>query len=226
MWRGRRRPRIGTAAALAAYLDQNAALISQKSVIGYCHAKTRLPMNELMRETLFADAYDRARWEAFAAILADLAAVIEGRLRPAAGSRAPALADALARLAAGVLAAQPAPAHRPEGWAGPADGLRQRLRALQLAPPHSIAEIARTSGRRVFETLPIHSSLRRFDEDPVVANVQFMMVGLARRLDADLDPPALVADLLAGAPAGPSDPIPGAAPEAGARPSPGSGEAP
>jgi hypothetical protein len=199
-WGSKRRGRIATAAALADYLDRHAALIAQKSIIGYCHSKTRLPMNELMRETRFVDAYARARWEAYAAILADLAAVIDARLRPAAGTRAAELPEALAALCAPLLAAHPSPAERPADWTAAeaaVDALRSRLRTLQAAPPRPIAEIALASGRRVFETLPIHATLRVYDEEPVVANVQFMMVGLAGGLDAGLDAAGVVADLLA-----------------------------
>jgi hypothetical protein len=193
---GRRRPGLADTAALAAFLAREASLISQKTVISYCHAKTRLPMNELMREARFVEAYERSRSEAYAAILGDLAAVVEARLRAAAGGRAGDLAAALARVHARILAAQPRPAHRPDGWADADAAFAERLRTLQLAPPHAIADLAAASGRRVFETLPIHKSLRWYDEDPVIASVQFMMVSLASRLDAELDAPALVEDLL------------------------------
>jgi hypothetical protein len=211
MWtsafRRRRARAIDSGAALADFLDRQAALITQKSVIGYCHVKTRIPINELMREQRFADAYEVARWEAFAAILADLVVVIEDRLAGAAVPRRAELAGPLVALYARLLANHPAPAHRPAGWADAAAALAHRL-AEPPAAPQPIAAIARTSGRRVFDTLPIHSTLRRYDEEPVIANVQFMMVGLASQIDARLDAAAVVGDLLAA-----PDRLPEPAPE-------------
>jgi len=205
MWtsvlRRRRSPAIDTAAALADFLDRQTALFTQKSVIGYCHAKTRIPISELMREKRFVDAYEVSRWEAFAAILADLVVVIEDRLAAAVssqpGARRADLAGPLVALYTRLLANHPAPAHRAAGWDDTAEALARRLAEQRHAPRQSIAGIARTAGRRVFDTLPIHSSLRWYDEEPVVANVQFMMVGLASQLEARLDARAVVAELLA-----------------------------
>lgn len=195
--RWRQTPPIASVGDLADFLDRSAAQIAQKSVIGYCLVKTQLPLAELTRDQRFAEAFDRSRWEAYAAVLADLIVVTEMYLRPAAGSRAGDLVGPLSRLYAAILARHPAPVHRPEGWEALAAAMPGRLAGAALAEPSSIARVAETSADRLFETLPIHERLREPDKPAIVANVQFLMVGLARRFDSGLERDALVGELLA-----------------------------
>jgi hypothetical protein len=187
---------IATAAELADFVDRSAALIAQKSVIGYCHVKTGLPLSELIHERQFADAFERARWEAFAAVVADLVVAAEGRLRVEAAGRSGQLVGPLARLGGGVLARHPVPAHRPEGWSSEVEALHDRLARSQLAPPLSIAQVAEVCAERIYETLPIHERLREPDKPAIVANAQFLMVGLGRQFESGFQCDALAADLL------------------------------
>jgi hypothetical protein len=193
--RQRHRP-VDSAQALGRFLDRKASLIAQKSVIGYCQVKSMLPVNELLREKRFVDAFEISRWEGYAAILADLVVVAEGRLRPATQGRDAALVEPLLRVFAETLASHPVPVHRPQGWADAADALRARLLQVQLAPPATIAQIAQTSAERLYATLPIHESLREPDKPAIMANVQFMMVGLAHEFESQLDVAALAAELI------------------------------
>lgn len=196
-----RPPPIRSAAELGAFLDRQAALVAQKSVVGYAILKTRLPLKELMREEPFARAFETARWEGYAAVLADLVAIAEGMLREAAAPRTPDLADRLAALFAARLAAYPVPAHRPDGWGPEIESLRQRLARQQLASPPRIPDSALPSAERIYEVLPIHHSLRVRDRAALIANVQFTIVGLYGEFDRRLERPAVARDLLAeGAP--------------------------
>jgi len=192
----RRRPTLATGEALGAFLDQNASLIAQKTIIGYCTVKTMLPLHELTREKMFAEALELSRWESYAAALSDLFMVAEGRLRGAAAGREYDLVARLADLHAGVLTRHPVPAHRTEGWAADNEALRQRLTTAQLAPPLAMSDISQTCADRIFSTLPIHERLREPDKPAIVANVQFLMVGMAHRFAAEIDSTEIVADLL------------------------------
>lgn len=191
-----RRPTITTGETLGVFLDQNASLIAQKTIIGYCTVKTMLPLAELTREKQFADALEISRWEAYAAALADMFTVAEGRLRPAAGGRGHELAGRLADLYRQRLTAHPAPAHRAQGWEPDIAALHQRLTTAQIAPPMAMADVSAICAEHIYATLPIHERLREPDKPAIVANVQFMMVGLAHRFDAEIDSAAIVADLL------------------------------
>jgi hypothetical protein len=195
--RSRRVKKVASAASLAAFLDRNASLVSQKTVIGYCLVKTSLPIHELIKEKAFAEAYDMAVWEAYAAALADLVMVAESHLRPVAGDHPEEVARGLVRLHADIVAGRPVPANRPHGWAADTEALRVRLQEHQAAAPKPIREIAETAGERIFDSLPIHERLRRPDKPAAVAGVQFLMVGLAHEFEQQIDCPAVVAELRA-----------------------------
>ena len=196
-WRRRHSPAIASSADLRAFLDRCAAQVAQQSIVGYCHVKTSLPLHELVSEKPFEEAFEVARWEAFAAILADLMLVAEGYLRPAATGRLPEVAERLVALFQHILSGHPIPAHRPEGWHAEIARLRERLAVAQLALPRPITQVAAVSAGRGFDTLPIHERLRAPDRPAVEANVQFLMVGLAHQFEKRFDAVALVADLLA-----------------------------
>lgn len=191
-----RTPQVNTVAGLAGFLNQNASLIAQKSVIGYCHVKTNMPLGELLRDKAFFDAFELARWEAFAVVLADLVLVAESYLRPLAGGRLSVVADRLTDIFREILASHPLPAQRPGDWEAEVESLRARLAAAQETLPLSIVEIADTSARRLYDALPIHERLREPDQPAVEASVRFMMVGLAHKFNGSLDVAAIAADLL------------------------------
>lgn len=201
MFKGMFRPKggksVASATALAAFLDRNASLVSQKTIISYCNVKTHLPIHELVKETAFAVAYDVAVWEGYVAVLADLIVVAEGYLRPQAGGRTREVADRLIDLHRTILAGHPIPACRPQGWDGETEALERRLAAVLAAPPLPIRTISETSAARLFTSLPIHERLRSPDQSAVVANAQFLMVGLAHEFEDRIDHGAVVADLLA-----------------------------
>jgi hypothetical protein len=188
------RERIATLAGFADFLDRHAAMITHRSVIGYVQVKTRMPLHEIAREAPFRAAFERSRTEAYAAILADLLVVAEGVLREAAPGP---LVEGLVRVYAELLARQSLPAHRPEGWDEATAALRARLAAAATAPPARVAEVARRSAERVYETLPIHESLRAADAPAIRASIQFLMVSLYAEFERRLDRAALARALAA-----------------------------
>jgi hypothetical protein len=197
---GRGRERIATLEALRDFLSREASLVAQKPIVDYIHMKTRLSLNEFTRERQFVEAFDAARASSYAAVLADMVAVVEMHLRHAAGPRSGALPAALARVYRECLGrfdvAMPSD---PDALAAE---LGRRLAQLQLAAPKSSAEIARTSANAVFDQLPIHPKLRKEDREPVVESVRFLFMSRCQRLGERLAAGALLDELLAGSPAG------------------------
>lgn len=193
---GSGRARIATLAALADFLAREASLIAQKSIVDYCHMKTRLPLNELTREKVFAEAFDAARQASYAAVLSDLVASVESHLRGPAGERAPALAHALGRLYADCLARFDVPPPPAEAGRAAAE-MTRRLAQLQFAAPKSSSEIALTSGNVLFDALPIHPRLRTHDREPVVEGARFLFMSRCQRLEERLAAAALIDMLLA-----------------------------
>lgn len=196
---GSGRARIATHAALSDFLSREASLIAQKSIVDYVHMKTRLALSEFTREKAFTEAFDAARAASYAAVLADLVAVVESHLRGPAGARGGALPAALARVYAECLRRFDAPV---PDLAGRADALARRLMQLQLAAPKGSADLAVTSANAVFDLLPIHPSLRKEDREPVVEGVRFLFMSRCQRLAERLD----AAQLLAALPAPGGDP--------------------
>ncbi|MGE0747551.1 MAG: hypothetical protein AB7K86_19990 [Rhodospirillales bacterium] len=195
-----RRPTIATAAALRDFARQHAAFIAQKCAIDYCRTKAGLFSYQLFKEQDFMAALTRCRWEGYGAVLADILIVLEAFLRPSAGSDAAAIADRLAAWYPEILALDPPPAHRPQGWADAIARFDARMGAARAAPPRGPAAIAEVSGRLLYEALPIHTSYRRFDQEMVVASVCFRMVSMWQEMERRVDRAAVCADL-AGRPA-------------------------
>jgi hypothetical protein len=201
----RRSPPLVSADDLTRFLGEKTALVTQKTVIGYCYARTSLPLSELMRDQPFADAFERGRWLAYAAVLEDMFVIAEGRLRPAAAANGAELNAALSARFDRALADAAGAAVAAEARAAATGGMTARLNEARVVAPHSIADIAQTSGRRVYEAMPIHERHRRLDRESIIAGVRFLMVGMADEFDRRIDAPRIVADLLgSGAP----DPVP------------------
>jgi len=198
--RGRAKGRFATLGELETFLSEHAALISQKSLIGYCNVKTMLPLHELLRDRPFYVAYYVARWEAFVAILADIAVVMDEFLAPAAELPAAVRHAALVKCFDAIVRQNAPPTEgetsKPEDLIA---ALKTRLAEREGKPPLGVARIATVGARRLFKTVPIHARLAKPDQPAVEAGVKFMMVrscgGLAEKFDRE----ALAAAILAAA---------------------------
>jgi len=201
LFASRRRPPLASADALIRFLCENASLITQKTLIGYCYARTSLPLSELMRDKPFADAFERGRWLAYTAVLEDMFVVAEGRLRPATTRDHERVGQALAARFEAALSDVAGTAIDPPAQNAAADRLRARLVAVLAEAPGSIGDTAQVSGQRVYEAMPIHERHRHLDRGSIIAGVRFLMVGLATEFDRRLDAPRVIADLLGSSPA-------------------------
>jgi len=189
-----RPPRVADGAGFRQFVGGEAALIAQKTAVSYCRTKTLGFSHALFAEQAFQDALAICRFEAFAAVLADLLLVAEALLRPHADPAA--LGAALREVYATLLADQ-RPTHRPEGWADVEGDFARRLDASQQAPPQDPVTIARASGKRLYDVLPIHTNYRHTDEEVIMASVTFQMVGLWEKMLRCLDAPAVARALTA-----------------------------
>jgi len=91
----------------------------------------------------------------------------------------------------------PAPAHRAQGWGDATDLFAPRLTTASTAAPRQARAVADHSARRLFETLPIHSSYRELDEEVVYGAVRFRMIALSGEMQRRFAAPELVRQLLA-----------------------------
>ena len=189
---------IATAGALQDFLRERAFFLAQKCAIDYCRGKTGLMSYALFSEKPFLDALEVCRWETFIAVLGDLLILVESILRPHAGTEQQArLCDALVGLHAAILTDQPAPAHRAQGWGDATDSFAPRLRSASAGTPRQALDVADHSAQRLFETLPIHSSYRKLDEEVVYGAVRFRMIALNGEMQRRFAAPELARLLLA-----------------------------
>ena len=189
---------LASAGALRTFLEERAALIAQKCAIDYCRGKTGLASYALFTEKPFLDALEICRWETFAAALGDLCIVAEGHLRPHAGAgELPALRAALVGLHAQTLDRLPVPAHRAQGWRDAIESLGSRMPVAAAGEPPRARDVADHSAKKLFDTLPIHLSMRELDEEVVYGAVRFRMVAVSQEMERRLRGAELVRDLLA-----------------------------
>jgi hypothetical protein len=174
--------RINSVIQFTNFLDRNAWLVAQKSVIGYCTVKTMLPIHELIKDKPFADAYDISIREAYAAALADLMEIGFGYLNAARPQGK--FDHRLVETYRDFLERQSLPASRSaEGWGPEIAAFRDRLATAATNPRRSIRDIAGGSAARIAATLPIHERLRQPDVPAIKANVEFLMVGIAHEFE-------------------------------------------
>src|SRR5438105_1651626 len=183
--RERHRPApIATTDALTAFVEERASLIAQKCAIDYCRGKTGLASFALFTEKPFLEALDVCRWETFVAVLGDLLIIAEGHLREhAAIEQHACLREALLATYSAVLARLPAPAHRPNGWGDAIAAFALRLNTVGLGAPRRALDVADHSAKRLFDTLPIHASMRALDEEVVYGAVRFRMIAVSQEMD-------------------------------------------
>src|SRR3546814_18666947 len=107
------------------------------------------------RERAFLDALEIGRWEAYAAVLVDVAVMIEAKMRPACGPATPdVLADRLTDMVRVNLGRFPVPAHRPAatGWNDIVELAALRIGRAPIAAPMPAHLIGRESARPVFRS--------------------------------------------------------------------------
>lgn len=188
---------LNDAGRLADYIATRAAFVSQRGTTEYCRARTGILWSKLMLEKPFLDALEGCRWIGFAATAADIALLIDGRLRRAAGTE-PWQRELVIGCFAEALHHYPEPAVLPGGWQGEIEDLTGRLDLARLAAPKPAQDLGVAAAARIFESLPIHPRLRVHDEELVRNHMRFAMVNVAQELDLALDAAALAPRAPAG----------------------------
>lgn len=182
--------RLHDAAGIADFMATRAAFVSQRATTEYCRARSGIAWAKLMLETAFLERLEVCRWIGFGATAQEIGLLIDGRLRshaPMAFAERGFLVDCLAA----ALRRYPEPASFARGWQGEIDDFAERLDAASLAAPKPAQDLGVVAARRIFDSLPIHASLRSHDEEMVRNHMRFAMVNVAAELDAALDHEAL-----------------------------------
>lgn len=189
---------IGTVDTLRTFFEQRAALIAQKCAIDYCRGKTGLASYALFAEKPFLDALDICRWETFVTVLGDLLIIAEGSLRQhVTDAQQPRLGGALVGLYSDILGRMPLPTHRAQGWGDAIALFARRLEEASRAEPRQALDVADHSAKRLFDTLPIHLSMRKLDEEVVYGAVRFRMIAVSQEMQRRVAVADLAGQLIA-----------------------------
>jgi len=159
----RRKPPIRDAAAVATFIDENAAFAVQKGLYEYSRARAGHYAKVLFREPAFQEAVEVSRWRAYPLGLAMVGELVEGVLRPHFTERRAAL-DAVSLLALGVFDRYPVPAALGAAeWRDRRAELAHRLQLVGLHPPKRVIDIPEQWAQTYFDMMPIHEKLRSRD---------------------------------------------------------------
>ena len=159
----RRKPPIRDAAAVATFIDENAAFAVQKGLYEYSRARAGHYAKVLFREPEFQAAVEISRWRAYPLGLAMVGELVEGVLRPHFAERRAAL-DAVSALVLGVFDRYPVPAALGDAeWRDLRAELAHRLQLVGLHPPKRVIDIPEQWAQTYFDMMPIHEKLRSRD---------------------------------------------------------------
>ena len=188
------RARIVDGGGLADFLAGRAAFVSQKSALDYCRARAGIGWAQLFREDEFGRAIERCRWEAYAAVLADVGEVALIYLRHCGGEGRGSRRGSAEALRRGPASGTRSPAHRPTGTRPASPRRRGCIGPCWRRRGRCIGSGAAPRGK-VFDVLPIHTNLKAHDREMVVNNVRFLLCRVYADMEAQLDGPALVREL-------------------------------
>jgi len=194
----RRPPPIRDTAALANFIDRQAAFVVQKGIYEYARARAGHYAKVLFHESEFQQAVEQARWRAYPLGLAMVAELVHGMLRPHAGDRHGTVHAALVSLALDVFDRYPVPAALgDDGWSQARRELKQQLARIDLHPAKLAKDIPEPFARAYFSLLPVHQKLRA-SEFPTIRNyLRVTMVNTHDELSRRMDAAAMVAMLSA-----------------------------
>jgi hypothetical protein len=190
-----KRPPIRDAAALAEFIDGNAAFLMQKGIYEYSRARAGHYAKVLLREPEFQAAVEASRWRAFPLGLALVAEMVAGALHGQAGERHATLA-ALSDIVLDVFDRYPVPAALGDDeWRGLRGQLAHRLQLIGLHPPKRVMDIPEQWAQTYFDLMPIHEKLRVRDFPTTRNYLRVALCNIHDEFVARLDLPAVAASL-------------------------------
>jgi hypothetical protein len=190
----RRKPPIRDAAALALFIDENAAFLIQKGIYEYSRARAGHYAKVLFAESGFRNAVEVARWRAYPLGLAMVAEMVDTVLRPRVGVGV--TTGSLRELALSVFDRYPAPAAiGPADWEAARSELDGRLERIGLHPPKRVIDIPEPFARIYFDCMPIHEKLRGSDFPTIKSYLKVTLSNIHDEMTKRMDVGAVAAAL-------------------------------
>jgi hypothetical protein len=181
-------PKLSSRQEFRSFLESRAAYLAQKSISEYTQARANMMFSTLLGEKAFQDAYERARWYSFPATLSMVAEALEDRLRNLDISDPDSINVMLQSLAKDIVSAYPVPAGgSADFWQMALLDLERDLLRAGMAAPHAVHIIPKARAREVFETLPVHASVRKHDFDMFRNTLSFHLTEIGAEIEDAFD---------------------------------------
>ncbi len=196
----RRAPAIQGTAALADFIDRNAAFLIQKGMYEYSRARAGHYAKVLLSEPEFLEAIEKSRWQGFPLGLAMVGEMVEGVLHAAFGEERRAGLDGLTALVLSVFDRYPVPPQIGSfAWEEARSELKRRLDQVGLHPPKFVKDIPIPLAETYFDLMPIHEKLRAPDVPAIRNYLRVSLINIHDELIGRLDVPAVAQALLTSA---------------------------
>lgn len=193
----RRKPPVRDKAALADFIDSNAAFLVQKGIFEYSSARAGHYSKVLFAEPQFKESIALARWQAFPLGLAMVGELAEGLLRPHVGGERRAALDSLTELVLSVFDRYPVPeAIGRDEWAKARARLAHELDLVGTHAPKHAKDVPERFAEEYFDLMPIHQSLRGRDAGTMRNYLRVTACNIHDELLQRLDAPAVARTML------------------------------
>jgi hypothetical protein len=191
----RRKPPIRDQAAVATFIDENAAFMVQKGIYEYSRARAGHYAKVLFREPGFHAAVEVARWRAYPLGLVMVTEMVEGVLYANVADRHAAL-DELSGLALGIFDRYPvSPALGDQIWNELRAELTRQLALIGLHAPKRAMDIPEQWAQSYFDLMPIHEKLRGRDFATTRNYLRVTICNIHDEFVKRLDLPAVAASM-------------------------------
>src|ERR1044071_8062902 len=151
---------IRDAAALAEFIDGNAAFVTQKGLYEYSRVRAGHYAKVMFKEETFQQAIEHARWRAYPLGLAMIAEVVDSVLHLEKAHGRQINLEQLREMVLSIFDRYPVPPSIGTGaWRGMRDERDRRLKLIDLHPPKRAKDIQEPYAEAYFDTMPIHEQL-------------------------------------------------------------------
>jgi len=182
--------RVRLRGELRRFVSGEASYVAQRSTYEFSRNTLAWFGQAAFGDPAFNDAFAVCRWEAFAAIAADMTVVVRSFLDGGAD-----LDPALVRIYADALGEYPAPVHRPEGWSDRHAAFLSRLAGVPSDHRPDLKAMGHRTGVLIHEHVPARSKNAMEERQVLAAAVTFGLISFNDRLAKRLDRDALLLDL-------------------------------
>ena len=188
----KRKPPIRDSAALADFIDANAAFVTQKGIYEYARARAGHYAKVLLSEQGFQEAAEQARWRAYPLGLGMVAEIVDNVLHRGRDVERLRGLQKVREVVLDVFDRYPPPAALDsQSWRDSRAELVRRLDQLSLHPPKRAIDIPETYIQPYFDAMPIYEKLKQTDFHTTHSYLKVVLCNVHEDLENRIDLPAL-----------------------------------